>query len=150
VKRPLAIVAAVLGLVWLIATGVLLFYIADLAPIQALLGAFVAMDGAFLLLLAMYLVTNTRRSWDAPDPYAQTTDELLRSAVLLPDGRPYGRRDRDDRGVVERLSDILEEEAAKRPPSTRTPPWAIEIASEQAPDPTDDVPFLRPYDKENP
>jgi hypothetical protein len=130
-RRNLAITAAVLGMVWLIATGVLLFYVAGLVGVPWLLAAFVAMDGAFLLLLAVYLVTNTRRPF-AVDPYAQTTDDLLRSAVLLPDGRPYGRRDRDDRNVVDRLSEILEEEAARQPPSDRTPPWAIEIASEHA------------------
>lgn len=129
-RRNLAITAAVLGLVWLIATGVLLFYVAGLVGVPWLLGAFVAMDGAFGLLLAVYLVTNTRRPF-AADPYAQTTDDLLRDAVMIGD-RPYGRRANDDRDVVARLSDILEEEAAKHPPSTRTPPWAIEIATEHA------------------
>lgn len=130
-RRSLAIVAAVLGLIWLAATGVLLFYVAGLVGVPWLLSAFVSMDGAFGLLLAVYLVTNTRRPF-AVDPYAQTTDDLLRSAVLLPDGRPYGRREKDDRHVVDRLSEILEEEAAKHPPSDRTPPWAIEIATEHA------------------
>ena len=130
-RRNLAIASAVLGAIWIAATGVLLFYIADLAPIQALLLAFVAMDAAFVLLLAICLVSNTRRPF-AIDPYAQTTDDLLRGAVLLPDGRPYGRREKDDRHVVDRLSEILEEEAAKHPPSDRTPPWAIEIATEHA------------------
>ena len=133
-RRSLAITAAVLGLIWIVATGVLLFYIADLVPIQALLLAFVAMDSAFGLLLAVYLVTNTRRPY-AIDPYAQTTDELLRDAVMVGD-RPYGRRANDDRDVVARLSDILEEEASKRPGPANTPAWAVEIHRQHTPDDT--------------
>lgn len=131
-KRPLAATAAILGLAWLCATGVLLFYVASLAPIEALLIAFVAMDGAFGVALALLITTNTRRPWAERDPYADTTADLLREPVLLPDGRPYGRRAVDDRNVVERLSDILEEEAQKHPPGARTPAWAIEIATEHA------------------
>jgi hypothetical protein len=146
VKRNLAITIGCLFAATLISVAILLAQVVTSWPIVL----------AIVLLLAVFgvgggilLVTNTRPSWPT-DPYAQTTDELLRGAVLLPDGRPYGRRDRDDRNVVDRLSDILEEEAAKRPPSERTPPWAIEVAREQAPDATDDVPFMRPYDKEAP
>ncbi len=140
-KRPLAATAAILGLVWLCATAVLLFYIADLAPIQALLLAFVAMDGAFLVAVALLITTNTRRPWSERDPYAQTTADLLREPVLLPDGRPYGRRAVDDGNVVERLSAILEEEADRRKPG-ETPKWMIDVnrahadAADMFPDPS--------------
>ncbi len=125
-KRSLAIVAAALGVAWLIATGVLLFFIAGLASLTLMLIAFVAMDGAFLLAVALLIETNTRRAWSsARDPYGHTTDELLREAVLLPDG-PYGRRKSDDRNVVDRLSEVLEEEAQKRTPG-QTPAWVMDI-----------------------
>jgi len=134
VKRSLAIACGVLGLVALISTGVLLFYVTDLAPIQALLLAFVALLGAFVTLLVITLVSNTRRPAgidpNAPprrvDPFGATTDEL-RGAVLLPDSRPYGRRISDDRHVVERLIDRLEKDDSARPPPVTTPQWALDL-----------------------
>jgi hypothetical protein len=131
-KRSLSIAAALMGLAWLIATGVLLFYVANLAPIQALLVALVTQDAAFGICLALFITTNTRRAWDAPDPYAEPTAVLLRGPLLREEDRRVTSGTIDDRNVVQRLSDMLEEEAAKRPPSERTPPWAIEIASEHA------------------
>jgi hypothetical protein len=126
-KRSLAIVAAVLGLAWLGATGVLLFFVAGLASLTWFLLAFVAMDAAFLLSVALLIETNTRRAWSAArDPYGHTTDELLRNPVMLPDDRPYGRRAHDDRNVVARLSDILEEEADRRKPG-ETPAWVVDV-----------------------
>jgi hypothetical protein len=114
--------------------AVLLCFLAQLVGIPALVGAIVAQIGVAAVSAALLLVTNTRVPWtNERDPYAQTTDELLRTAVMLPDGKVYGRRVIDDRHVVERLSDILEDEAAKRPPPAAMPPWAIEIASEQTP-----------------
>lgn len=125
-KRSLVVVCAVLGTVWITSTGTLLFYIANLAPVQALLLAFVAMDAAFVLLLAICLVSNTRPRSAWPDPWSKTTDELLHDAVQLPDGGGYGRRHSDDRGVVARLSEVLEDEAAKRPRG-QTPAWVMSI-----------------------
>lgn len=137
-KRPLAIVCALLGLVWLIATAVLLFFVAGLVGVPFLLLAFVGMDGAFLLLLAILLVTNTRVAWPAPDPFGQATDDLLRPAVMIGD-RPYGRRAADDRNVVARLSDILEDEASRRKPG-ETPAWVVSMNQRHSAEETDDVP----------
>ena len=132
-KRTLTLLAIVGGVAWLAATAVLLFYIADLAPITALLVAFVVMDAAFGLLFASYLVTNTRRAWPI-DPYAIDTAELLRPPLLRHEERRQTPGTLDDRGVVARLSDILEAEAARHPPSDKTPPWRIDVAHDRAGD----------------
>jgi len=132
-RRNLAIAVIVLFAVWLASLAVLLFFLAQIVGVPALVGAIVAQIGVAAITAGLLIETNTRRPWsNERDPYAQTTDELLRNAVLLPDQRPYGRRANDDRNVVTRLSEILEEEAAKHPPSEHTPPWAIEIATEHA------------------
>jgi len=134
VKKSLAICAAVFSAMWIASTGVLLFYVANLIGVPFLLFAFVTMDTAFLALLALFLVTNTNPNANrARDPYADTTADLLRDGVMLPDQRPYGRREKDDRNVVARLSDILEDEAARRPPSNHTPAWAINLARANEP-----------------
>lgn len=127
-KRTLAIVIAAMGLVWVVATGVFLFFAADLVPIPWLLVAFGAMDGAFGLALALLITTNTRVAWQT-DPYAQTTDDLLRTGVMIGD-RPYGRRAHDDSAVVKRLIDKLEQTDAARPPPPDTPQWAADLVKQ--------------------
>jgi hypothetical protein len=143
-RHAITITAASLGFIGLAATGVFLFYITDLAPIQALLLAFVALLGAFYALLALLLVTNTRRPAGidpneprAVDPFGQTTDEL-RGAVFLPDKRPYGRRSEDDMAVVKRLIGKLEEQDLSRPPPMATPAWALDLQQEHADSPSEE------------
>ena len=119
-KRNLASITAILGALWLIATGVLLFYIANLAPIQALLLAFVIMDGAFLLLLALLITTNTRVQRQI-DPYALETDELLRPPLYAGEDRRAKLGTVDDRMLtLQRITDMVERAAALRPLSERT------------------------------
>lgn len=144
-RRSIAITSAILGLIWLAATGVLLFFVAQIVDLPWLLVAFVAQDGAFLLCLALFLISNTRRLYGvdpnvrneqraeqrqpAADPFASDTADLFRDAVLLPDGRPYGRRkDRDDPEVVKRLIGIPEPQAAPMPD------WAKGMRPKGAPD----------------
>jgi len=140
-RHAITITAAALGLVGLAAFGAFLFYVTDLAPLQVLLGAFVALLGAFVALLLITMVTNTRRPYGvdpnaAPphrarsDPFAATTDEL-RQPVLLPDAKPYGRRNSDDAAVVARLIDRLEQDDAQRPPPANgTPKWALDLIAD--------------------
>jgi len=131
VRRNLTIIAIVSGVVWLTATAVLLFYIADLAPIQALLTAFVAMDSAFGLLFGSYLVTNTRRAFY--DPYADTTEALLlRPPPHIGDERRVKVGTAKDRTLTERISDMVEQEAAARLLSSITPPWVASIRHDDA------------------
>jgi hypothetical protein len=139
--RTLAITIAVLFCLWLGSVAVLLCFLAALVGIPALVGAIVVQVGVACVGGGIILVTNTRRPAgrdpDAPlraaDPYAATTDQLMREAVLLADGQPYGRRDRDDHTVVKRslteqISDLVEAEAARRPSPAKTPAWAIDLA----------------------
>ncbi len=132
-KKGLVITIICLFAAWLASLAVLLLFLADLTTVPLLVAAIVVQIGVAAISGGILLVTNTRRPWSERDPYAATTADLLREPVLLPDGRPYGRRKVDDGNVVERLSAILEEEAAKHPPGARVPPWAIEIANEHAP-----------------
>lgn len=138
-RKSLLIIVCLLGLAWLASVTVILFYVASLATVPALLGAITTQIAVFLIATAILLVSNTRRpagrNPDAPDAPAE------RPRVMLSDGKPYGGRFSDDRSVVNRLSDILEDEAARRPPPPRTPDWAIgvmdghtEIGSEELPD----------------
>lgn len=131
-KRNLTITITALGALWVVATGVLLFYVAELAPIQALLLAFVTMDIAFLAGLALLITTNTR-PWASNDPFAATADELLRPPLLRDEERRVRAGTIDDRGVVQRLSDILEQEAALHPMSDTTPPWRIDRRGDDTP-----------------
>jgi hypothetical protein len=103
-----------------------------------LIAAFGLLTMALTGALAVLLATNTRRPWgidpnfgpyysarpkEEADPYASSTEELLRHAVQLPDGKGYGRRQSDDRTVVQRLA------APDRPLPLRLerPAWANEM-----------------------
>jgi hypothetical protein len=124
-KRTITITIIALGALWVIVTGVLLFYVAQIVGVPWLLGAFVGMDAAFFVALALLITTNTRPRW--PDPYAQTTAELLRPPLLRDDDRRTTPGTIDNRGIVARMSDMLEEEASKRPAPENAPPWAIDM-----------------------
>lgn len=138
-KRSLAIVAGALGALWLISVGVLLFYIAGLAGVPLLLAAVVCQIAVFLVAAALLLVTNTRRPAgidpNAPplpiDPYGDTTDGLMKHAIMLPDRKPYGRRAADDTAVVQRLIDRLEKDDAARPAPAQTPQWALDLQANE-------------------
>lgn len=152
-RRSIEITASVLGLIWLATIAIHLLFIAGLVDIAALIGAIVAQCGIFLVSGALLLVTNTRRPAgidpnappiaQAVDPFGQTSDEL-RSAVLLPDRQPYGRRKHDDVNVVKRLIGKFEDEDALRPPPAETPRWALDLQESEAaglhiPDRSDDA-----------
>lgn len=128
-KRPLTITIILLFAVWLASLAVLLCFLAQIVGVPWLVGAIVAQIGVAAISAGILLVTNTRRPWSA-DSFGQTTDDLLRPAVMVGD-RPYGRRAHDDRNVVERLSEVLEEEAGKRKPGD-TPAWVIDINQRHA------------------
>gem|GEM_PF-2251310 len=148
-RHAIEATAGALCVLWLLATGVLLFYAAGLATIPYLLIAFVVMQGAFLVLLTCLLVTNTRRPFGvdpnastatprqpAPanrerDPFAATTDEL-RPRVVLNDGFPYGSRRSDDVSVVRRLIDRLETDDGARPVPDSAPSWALDLVESHA------------------
>jgi len=128
-RRSLAITVAVIGLIWLASLAVMLMYVADLTDVPALVGAIVVQIGVSATLAALLIQTNTRRPRGV-DPDVNADDATIAAmgrGVMLDDGRPYGRRRNDDRNVVERLSSILEEEAAKRPGPAKTPDWAINL-----------------------
>lgn len=139
-RHAIPLIAALLGLVWLISTGVLLFFVAGLATIPYLLIAFVAMNGAFLISAAILIASNTRRPAgidpNAPpvsvDPFSMSSDDL-KNAVLLADNMPYGRRKHDDSAVVKRLIGKFEEDDAAPPPPKDTPQWALDL-QEQHPE----------------
>jgi len=143
-KHAIELSAILLGLLALAAAGVLLFYIAGLASTPWLLCAALALLGGYVALLALFLVTNTRRPHGidpnvAPvltlhrDPFGQTSEEL-RQGVLLPDQRPYGRRASDDSAVVQRLIDRLERDDSARPAPPTTPAWALDLMQNHEPD----------------
>lgn len=133
-RRSLAITIGALGVIWLAAIAVQLFFVAGLAPIAALIGAIVAQIAVFLVASALLLVTNTRRPAgidpNAPlrprDPFGASTDDLLRPAVMV-GAQPYGRRHSDDANVVHRLIDRLEKDDAARPTPASAPQWALDL-----------------------
>lgn len=129
-KRNLSISAAILGVMWLAATGVLLFFVAGLAGVPALLYAFVAMDTAFIVLLALFITTNTRPRW--PDPYGDATDQLLRPPLYIGEDRRVRDGTIKDRSLTERISDMVEAEAGQRPMSSSTPSWIASIRHDDA------------------
>jgi hypothetical protein len=104
--RPIYLTVGLLGLLGLAGGIVMLVAMADVPKpaYYLLILAFglliVALGGA----LAVLLATNTRRPWGIDpnlgpqsvgfraaqaDPYGATTEELLRQAVQLPDGKGY-------------------------------------------------------------
>jgi hypothetical protein len=92
--KTVAMVACVLGAIWLASIGVLLFFIAGLSSMPYLLGAVVAQIGVFCVAAALLLVTNTRRPRGIDpdvlrgptlgsdqatlDAFSLTTDEVLK------------------------------------------------------------------------
>jgi hypothetical protein len=123
-RKSLAITIAVLGAAVLVAlTGLL--YNESLDGRPWLVGAVVVFVGAAMIALGLLVSTNTRRPRGV-DPDVEPNPS--RNGIILNDGRPYGRRERDDPSVVDRLSAILEEEAAKRPGPAKTPDWARGLA----------------------
>lgn len=142
--RPIYLTASVLGLLGLAGVIVMLIAMADV-PRQSyylLITAFGLLTVALAGALAVLLTTNTRRPWgidpnigldysvlrkDEADPYATSTEELLRHAVQLPDGNGYGRRQSDDTTVVRRLASAVEHDDRPRPPKLERPAWATEI-----------------------
>lgn len=139
-RHAIALTAAALGLVWLCAIGVILFYVAGLAGVPLLLAAIVAQIAVFLVASAVMLASNVRRpngiDPNAPpvreraDPFAADTRDLLRPRVQLADGKPYGARMSDDVSVVNRLIDRLEADAAARPAPKESPAWALDLIAE--------------------
>jgi hypothetical protein len=144
--RPIYVMAGILGLLGLAGVIVMLVAMADV-PRQSyylLIAAFGLLIVALAGALAMLLATNTRRPWgidpnlgpqysaqpiEEADPYATSTEELLRHAVQLPDGNGYGRRQSDDKSVVRRLASVEQEERSlpPLPPQLGRPAWATEI-----------------------
>ena len=122
-RRSLVITILVLFGFWLASVAALLLYVADLAGVPALVAAIVVQIGVAVSISGLLLVTNTRVNWSKPD----TTEP-----ITLADNQPYGRRQTDDRSVVDRLSAVLEEAAAQRPGPAKTPDWAIGIHGSDA------------------
>jgi hypothetical protein len=142
--RPIYLTASVLGLLGLTGVIVMLIAMADV-PRQSyylLIAAFGLLIVALAGALAVLLATNTRRPWgidpnlgspysmhrtEEVDPYATSTEELLRHAVQLPDGNGYGRRQSDDVTVVRRLASAVAHDDQPLPPKLERPGWASEI-----------------------
>lgn len=84
---------------------------------------------AFLAVLLLHVNAVTRRPAgrdpNAPerriDPFALDTQEL----AALPDGKPYGRRESDDRSVAQRIK------AAARAGEYQEPEWVKALKTEQ-------------------
>src|SRR5215217_9558314 len=134
--RPIYLTASLLALLGLAGVIVMLIAMADVPKhsYYLLISAFglliVALGGS----LAVLLATNTRRPWgidpnlgpryplqkrEATDPYAASTEELVRHAIQLPDGNGYGRRQSDDTTVVRRLASV----ERPLPPTPERPAW---------------------------
>jgi hypothetical protein len=127
-RPPILITAALLFLLWLASFAILLLFLAQLVGIRALVAAIVVQAATFLIAGAFALVSNTRR----PRGIDPDAPRVVGEPPLLPDGRPYGRRKKDDLGVLDRLSAVLESEAGKRPPPEQTPAWAADIVRTNA------------------
>ena len=154
--RPIYLTASVLGLLGLAGVIVMLIAMADV-PKQSyylLITAFGLLTVALAGALAVLLATNTRRPWgidpnlglpstmlrkEEADPYGTSTEELLRQAVQLPDGKGYGRRQSDDPTVVRRVA-VVERENLPLPPKFERPAWVTEMLP----------PALREEPRENP
>lgn len=142
--HPIYLAASVLGLLGLAGVIVMLIAMADV-PRQSyylLIGAFGLLTVALAGALAVLLTTNTRRPWgidpnlgprfsmhqmEEVDPYGTSTEELLRHAVQLPDGKGYGRRQSDDTTVVRRLASGAERDDRPVPPRPERPAWVREV-----------------------
>jgi hypothetical protein len=138
--RPIYLTASLLGLLGLAGVIVMLIAMADV-PRQSyylLISAFGLLTVALVGALAVLLATNTRRPWgidpnlgphsalhriEEADPYGNSTEELLRHAVQLPDGNGYGRRQTDDTTVVQRLASA----ARTLPLRPERPSWVSEM-----------------------
>ena len=104
-------------------TTLLALFCAALAAVAILLGqavaswltvlAVVLLLGVFGVAFGLLIATNVR-----PDAAA---------GVTLPDGRAFGRR-ADDRPLIERMSEMIETEAAQRPGPSRVPDWFADDA----------------------
>lgn len=142
--RPIYLTAAMLGLLGLTGGIVMLIAMADVPKpaYYLLIIAFGLLIVALAGALAVLLATNTRRPWGIDpnlgpqssgfdtaeaDPYGATTEQLLRHAIQLPDGKGYGRRRLDDPEVVRRLSPKAEQDARSLPPPSPRPVWAAEM-----------------------
>jgi hypothetical protein len=142
-RKLMILAVSGLGLFWL--TGQIMF---QLFVIETPRPAFYWLNAgnafqivAALLAIALLLVTNTRRPKgvdpDTPvpakrvDPFALSAEEE-RAGVFLPDGRPYGRRLRDDTTVVKRLIDAPEAADIRRPQPEPTPQWALDLQQSAA------------------
>lgn len=114
----------------LIAQMVFQFYVAA-APEPAFRALIVTNGvqlGAIMWLAGIVFYTNVRSKNENPPP---------KPPVILPDGRPFGRRKDDNMSVIDELSEVLEREAARRPPPSESPPWAIDILKRSDPDTTE-------------
>lgn len=131
-RRWVEITVGILGALWLAAIAIELCSIAGLVDIWWRISAIVLSIAVFAVACMLLAVTNTRRPAGI-DPNAARVNHTgmvpdeIRPGVLLPDGRPYGRRAEDDRAVIDRLSEVLEAEAAKRPGPAKTPSWAVDL-----------------------
>lgn len=123
-RRSLLILILILFAIWLGSVAVLMLFLTGIVKIPWLVAALVCQIGAAIFGSGLLLVTNTRR------PAGIDPDT---APITLPDGAVYGRRQGDDRSVVDRLSAILEEEAAQRPGPARTPDWAIDTRHDEEP-----------------
>lgn len=147
--RPIYITVGLLGLLGLIGGLIMLVAMADVPKpaYYLLILAFGMMLVALAGSLAVLLATNTRRPWGIDpnigpqfstfeaveaDPYGETTEDLLRHAIQLPDGKGYGRRRQDDTEVVRRLSTSATPEEHPLPPlpPPSRPAWASEMLAE--------------------
>lgn len=122
-KRTLTIIISLLFAATLISVAILLAQVVDSLLIVLAIVVLLAVFG----IGAGILITTNTRPWASNDPFAATADELLRPPLLRDEERRVTPGTIDDRGVVQRLSDILEDEAAKRPPPKDAPPWAIGV-----------------------
>jgi hypothetical protein len=162
--RPIYLTVTALGLLGLAGVIVMLIAMADV-PKESyflLIIAFGLLIVALVGALAVLLATNTRRPWgidpnftpppaasraDRDDAYGETTEDLLRHAVQLPDGKGYGRRQTDDPTVVRRLAPKRENDDRPLPLSRARPAWALEMLSPKYPEEPAEAPAEKPTEQ---